>query len=205
MLLQDGIGCLLSATGISGSGSLFTSVPRGNVTVSNPQLITDLPNLPDTSVSKLSLKLTLSNHDQQSSKGILKVSISPENFKGSSLLLTKELNIAANNTSEVNLNAEQFKQLIIKQPRLWWPSGYGNPNLYRVQLKYESNGVVSDDTTFVFGIRTVSSKVVEVPGKNLRRDFYVNGKRVHLTGGAWVPDMMLNRDSVREDEGNASL
>ncbi len=172
----------------------------GKVTLSNPQLITDLPNLPDTSVAKLSLKLTLSNHDQQSSKGILKVNISPENFKGSSLLITKELNMAANNTSEVNFTADQFKQLIIKQPRLWWPSGYGNPNLYRVQLKYESNGVISDDTTFVFGIRTVSSKAVEVPGKNLRRDFYVNGKRVHLTGGAWVPDMMLNRDSIREDE-----
>ena len=33
----------------------------------------------------------------------------------------------------------------------------------------------------------------------LRRDFYVNGRRVHLVGGAWVQDMLLNRDSVRYD------
>ncbi len=33
----------------------------------------------------------------------------------------------------------------------------------------------------------------------VRRDFYVNGRRVHLVGGAWVPDMMLNRDSLRYD------
>ena len=32
-----------------------------------------------------------------------------------------------------------------------------------------------------------------------KREFYVNGKRVHLVGGAWVPDMMLNRDSLRYD------
>ena len=31
----------------------------------------------------------------------------------------------------------------------------------------------------------------------MRREFYVNGKRIQLTGGAWVPDMMLNRDSAR--------
>jgi exo-1,4-beta-D-glucosaminidase len=59
-------------------------------------------------------------------------------------------------------------------------------------------GQVSDDTSFVFGIRTVSSKTVDVNGWT-RRDFYVNGKRVHLVGGAWVPDMMLNRDSLRYD------
>ncbi|MCE1200324.1 MAG: hypothetical protein LWW85_15265, partial [Marinilabiliales bacterium] len=44
---------------------------------------------------------------------------------------------------------------------------------------------------------TVSSKAVEVPGKFLRRDFYLNGKRIQLTGGAWVPDFLLNRDSAR--------
>jgi len=32
-----------------------------------------------------------------------------------------------------------------------------------------------------------------------RRDFYVNGKRVNLVGGAWVPDLMVNRDSARYD------
>jgi hypothetical protein len=57
---------------------------------------------------------------------------------------------------------------------------------------------VSEDTSFVFGIRTVSSKTVMVNGW-VRRDFYVNGRRVHLVGGAWVPDMMLNRDSLRYD------
>lgn len=168
----------------------------GDVTIAQPHLITDLPNLPDTSSAKLSLKLSLSNHSGNSSKGILKVNIHPENFTGQLIDFSKEVTIAPNANSIVDLDASNTAQLLVKQPHLWWPNGYGKPNLYRIRLKYESNGVVSDDTTFVFGIRTVGSKAVEVPNKFLRRDFYVNGKRVHLTGGAWVPDMMLNRDSV---------
>ncbi len=89
--------------------------------------------------------------------------------------------------------------MALNNPKLWWPNGYGKANLYRMHFQFENNGEVTDDTTFVFGIRTVSSKATEVPGKLLRRDFYVNGKRIQLTGGAWVPDMMLNRDSLRFD------
>ena len=66
-----------------------------------------------------------------------------------------------------------------------------------MQYTNEAGGVM-DDTSFVFGIRTVASKTTKVNGF-VRRDFYVNGKRVHLNGGAWVPDMMVNRDSARYD------
>ena len=171
----------------------------GDVTIKHPHLITDLPNLPDTSLAKLSLKLELANHGANQSKGTLKVDIRPENFTGAAFQLIKDVTIASGATTQIDLNAANTEKLNIKQPQLWWPVNYGKANLYRIQLKYETNGVVSDDTTFVFGIRTVASKAVDVPGKLLRRDFYVNGRRVHLVGGAWVPDMMLNRDSIRYD------
>lgn len=171
----------------------------GDVTIKHPHLITDLPNLPDTSLAKLSLKLELANHGANQSKGTLKVDIRPENFTGAAFQLIKDVTIASGATTQIDLNAANTEKLNIKQPKLWWPVNYGKANLYRIQLKYETNGVVSDDTTFVFGIRTVASKAVDVPGKLLRRDFYVNGRRVHLVGGAWVPDMMLNRDSIRYD------
>ena len=74
--------------------------------------------------------------------------------------------------------------------------GYGRANLYRLTLRYEDAGGITDQTSIVFGVRTVGSKTVEV-NKSLRRDFYVNGKKVFLLGGAWVPDMMLNTDSLR--------
>jgi hypothetical protein len=170
----------------------------GGVTIADPKLVTTLPNLPDTSLAKLALNFKLQNHNQSDEIGKLTITISPENFKGKSILFTKNISISKNGQSVIDLNAENTKELNIVKPNLWWPNGYGNPNLYRIRLQYQSNFTISDDTSFVFGIRTVSTKAVDVKG-SLRRDFYVNEKRVHLTGGAWVPDMMLNRDSLRYD------
>ena len=67
------------------------------------------------------------------------------------------------------------RSLLLSKPGIWWPNGYGKPNLYRIRLQYTDKSGLSDDTTFVFGIRTVSSKAVDVNG-SWRRDFYVNGQ-----------------------------
>jgi len=170
----------------------------GGVTIADPKLVTTLPNLPDTSLAKLSLSFKLQNHNSSDEVGRMTITISPENFKGKSVLFSKNVSILKNGQSIIDLTAENTKEFNIAKPNLWWPNGYGNPNLYRIRLQYQSNSNISDDTSFVFGIRTVSTKAVDVKG-SLRRDFYVNEKRVHLTGGAWVPDMMLNRDSIRYD------
>jgi hypothetical protein len=174
---------------------LWTS---GSVVIQNPQIKTSFPNLSDTNVAHLSLNLSLNNFSNLSQNGKLKITISPENFKGESFTVEQKINLNANGSTDLNLTPEKIKQFIIQKPHLWWPNGYGYANLYRIRLQYENANQISDDTSFVFGIRTVSSKVEMVNGW-ARRDFYVNGKRIHLNGGAWVPDMMLNRDSTRYD------
>jgi len=170
----------------------------GAVTIGRPKLVTDLPKLPDTSVAKLSLNLTLCNHTETAQNGKLTISIKPENFTGIPSEFSQNISIAANGASVIDLNGDKVSQLLIHQPHLWWPNGYGRANLYRIRLQYTDGYGIADDTTFVFGIRTVSSQATTVKGF-VRRDFYVNGKRVHLEGGAWVPDMMVNRDSTRYD------
>jgi hypothetical protein len=170
----------------------------GSVTIADPKLVTLLPNLPDTTLAKLSLNLNLLNHSQADENGKLTFTISPENFTGNPLQFSKSVFVPKNSSAIIDLNGENTKELNISKPSLWWPNGYGKSNLYRIRLQYSNNNGISDDTSFVFGIRTVSTKAVDVKG-TYRRDFYVNAKRVHLTGGAWVPDMMLNRDSTRYD------
>jgi hypothetical protein len=170
----------------------------GGITISDPKLVTGLPNLPDTSLAKLSLSLKVVNYNQADENGKLTVTITPENFKGASIQFFKTVPVFKNGSATVDLNGDNTKELNIADPYLWWPNGYGNPNLYRIRLQYSNNSGISDDTSFVFGIRTVGTKAVDIKG-TYRRDFYVNEKRVHLTGGAWVPDMMLNRDSLRYD------
>ena len=170
----------------------------GGVTISDPKIITSLPKLPDTTVATLSLNLKLQNHDITDDRGKLTVTILPENFKGKLLQFSKDVEFTKTKTTVIDLNGENTKELNITNPELWWPNGYGKPNLYRIRIQYANNSGISDDTSFVFGIRTVSSKAIDING-SYRRDFYVNERRVHITGGAWVPDMMLNRDSVRYD------
>lgn len=170
----------------------------GAVTIGHPQLKTDLPNLPDTSVAKLSLNLTLTNHTEAAKNGTLSVSIKPENFAGAAVQFTQAVTVGNNSSKLVELDADNLHALLMRQPHLWWPNGYGKANLYRIHLKYTDAEGVMDDTTFLFGIRKVGSTATTINGF-VRRDFYVNGKRVHLVGGAWVPDMMVNRDSARYD------
>ncbi len=170
----------------------------GGITITDTKLVTTLPKLPDTTLASISLNLKLINHNQVDENGKLIVTISPENFKGSPVQLSKSVTIKKNSSAIVDLNGGNTKEFVVLNPRLWWPNGYGKPNLYRIKMQYENSNGISDDTSFVFGIRTVSTKAIDVNG-TYRRDFYVNEKRIHITGGAWVPDMMLNRDSLRYD------
>ncbi len=170
----------------------------GGVTITDPKIVTSLPKLPDTTIASISVNLKLKNHFKTEEKGKLTISISPENFKGKLIQFSKNVSITKNGPAVIDLNGDNTKELNISNPMLWWPNGYGRPNLYRIRFQYANSSGISDDTTFIFGIRTVSTKATDVKG-SYRRDFYVNDKRIHITGGAWVPDMMLNRDSVRYD------
>jgi hypothetical protein len=170
----------------------------GAVTIVHPKLVTDLPKLPDTSIAKLSLNLTLSNHTETAQNGNLTISIKPDNFTGLPVQYSKAVLVGANGLVDVKLSADDVSALLVRQPHLWWPNGYGRANLYRIRLQYTSAAGMSDDTSFVFGIRTTSSSASMVNGF-VRRNFFVNGKSVHLVGGAWVPDMLVNRDSARYD------
>ncbi|HVY75616.1 MAG TPA: glycoside hydrolase family 2 TIM barrel-domain containing protein [Puia sp.] len=169
----------------------------GRTTIEHPQLITELPALPDTSVAAIKLSLTLNQDVPAATHGRLKVTLTPENFAGPAVNFSKAITLGADHNTQVDLTANEIPELRIRQPHLWWPNGYGRPDLYRIRIQYlDAANHISDDTSFLFGIRTVSSKTETVNGW-VRRDFYINGKRVHLVGGAWVPDMMLNRDSLR--------
>jgi hypothetical protein len=169
----------------------------GKVTIDHPRIVTELPNLPDTTRARMLMDLTLTNHQNAPVNGSLSVEIIPENFTGHPVNFSQNISLDAGSSKKIELKPDAISQLNIQNPRLWWPNGYGTPNLYKVKIWFTGQDGISDEVSIATGIRTVGSKAVEVPGKSLRRDFYVNGRRIHITGGAWVPDMMLNRDSTR--------
>ena len=58
--------------------------------------------------------------------------------------------------SVVKLTPVEFAQLNLQHPRLWWPNGYGNPELYTIKLELQSGGAVSDSKDVRFGVREIS-------------------------------------------------
>ena len=47
-------------------------------------------------------------------------------------------------------------QVRVEKPKLWWPAGMGDPNLYRLTLKADAQGNISDTVSTTFGIRTLT-------------------------------------------------
>ena len=167
----------------------------GQLKINYPRVISEL-NLPDTTTANLTLDMAIENLSGAAMTAILNVKIEPENFTGSAVSFSYPIQIANTRINKVKLTSRQIDQLRIQKPALWWPLGYGKPNLYRVTVDVETAGAISDQKIFKTGIRTVSSSVMKTKN-SVRRDFFVNGKRIHLVGGAWVPDIMLQNDSLR--------
>ncbi|MDQ2920601.1 MAG: glycosyl hydrolase family 2, partial [Acidobacteriota bacterium] len=82
---------------------------------------------------------------------------------------------------------EQFTQLNITHPRVWWPVHLGAQNLYHLQMELEAEDKVSDRQNTRFGIREITS---EMNNRN-HLVFKVNGRNVLIRGGGWASDMFL--------------
>src|SRR6185503_1184041 len=96
-------------------------------------------------------------------------------------------------SKDVAFTSEQFPQLNIDHPRLWWPAQMGKPERYTLNLEFNLEGRVSDRAEEKFGIREVKSEVLAAN----RRLFSINGKNILIRGGGWSPDMMLREDPQR--------
>jgi len=165
----------------------------GPVDLRFPHVVTDLP-LPDLRPARLTLSAELWNTTRAPVTGVLEVEVRRGGDRVLEIL--REVSLAAGRDSLVTLSPDDYPQLIIGEPRLWWPVGYGSPDLYDLEVRFTTGARLSDRETLAFGIREVGSEVTEVDGW-LRRDFTVNGRRIQIKGGAWVPDMMLARDRQR--------
>ena len=72
---------------------------------------------------------------------------------GEGITFEKEVNILRGMTETVVFRPEDFPQLVIDNPRLWWPVNKGPQELYTVSLKVEQGGAVQDSVSARFGIR----------------------------------------------------
>lgn len=144
----------------------------GEVSIVDPWIRSKVPSK---NKAVLSLQLELRNHTDIEQKGVLKGIIQPGNIE-----FTEDLVIEAGKQRTFLLDDSKFSQFIIRNPALWWPNGYGQPNLYTCELTYMVNGKASDKQNITFGIREYGSELVDGV-----LHLKINGEPVYVKGGNW--------------------
>jgi beta-galactosidase/beta-glucuronidase len=155
--------------GITDNVYLSTS---GSVTMVDPWIRTKVPSL---TKANLQLQVELSNTTGADQEGELTGVIQPGN-----IAFSQKIKIEAYQQRAFTLDTGKFKQFIINNPKLWWPNGYGEPNLYTCELKYSIGGKVSDTKKITFGIKEYS---YDTQGNVFH--ISINGKRIFVKGGNW--------------------
>lgn len=154
----------------------------GSASIKDPFIRTDLP-LPDTSRADLSVELTLQNNSNNPVNGILKIEFN-------TVIINLPVSLKPLESKLVSLTKNTHPELVIQNPALWWPNGYGKPNLNSMKLSFSIENEVSDEKEVEFGIR----KYTYSYDNNLLR-LHINGVPLIIRGGNWgMPDAMLRCD-----------
>jgi hypothetical protein len=161
------------------------------IELDNLYITTDLP-LPDTSTASVTISAELINLSEDVKRGTVKGTITKD---GLAIEVVKSFVLDPEDTISIHWSKEEMPQLLLKNPRLWWPNGYGSPELYQFDLtaRTESGDQVSRNLNF--GIREVDTYIGP-----MERVYQINGKDIYCKGGNWVLDMTLNWTASRYEQ-----
>lgn len=121
----------------------------GPVAFGDPQVVTKLP-LPDISSAEVTVNAELRNISASEQTGVLRGEFEGVKFE-------QPVSLAGGETKIVSFAPKDFPQLTLSHPRLWWPNGYGKPELYHLQLTFiTGDRKESDRMTSRFGIREMT-------------------------------------------------
>jgi exo-1,4-beta-D-glucosaminidase len=160
----------------------------GPVALRFPQVVTKVDQ-PALDKARLTVSVELRNAGRKPARATVRGVIENVQFEQS-------VELAAQESKHVVFAPEDFPQLVISQPRLWWPSQIGPQNLYDLKLDVKVEGETSEGAAVRFGVREATS---ELNGKGYRV-FKINGRPVLVRGGGWAPDMFLRSSAEREQQ-----
>jgi exo-1,4-beta-D-glucosaminidase len=158
----------------------------GDVSVRNPYVASKLGD--GYTSAALTASADLHNVANRPVQGTMK-------YEMEGLQLSQAVTLQPGETKTVRFTPEQFAELHLAHPRLWWPYAMGEPNLYSATLTFEVAGQTSDAASTTFGIREVTSELTSEGG----RLFKINGHNVLIRGAAWAPDMLFRWSSAKLD------
>ncbi|MGP8250522.1 MAG: glycoside hydrolase family 2 protein [Terracidiphilus sp.] len=157
----------------------------GPVTVRSPMAAAHFEDA-TLNVADLTVYAELHNATTHADKGLVSGSAAGVKFEQS-------VELAPNEDRTIIFSPEQFPQLRIHDPAIWWPRQMGQQNLEHLTVSFTVGGHVSDERSVDFGIREITSELTA----NGSRLFLINGKPILIRGGGWSQDMLLRTDDKR--------
>ena len=151
----------------------------GPLTLRYPQVVTHF-DLSSLETAHLTVNAEAHNATDHEVEGALSGRIESVRF-------SQRIKLGPHETRSVSFTPEQFPQLNLRHPRVWWPVHLGAQDLYNLEMEFTADGKVSDRQSTRFGIREITS---ELDDQN-HRVFKVNGRNVLIRGGGWASDMFL--------------
>jgi exo-1,4-beta-D-glucosaminidase len=154
------------------------------------------------STARLTVLANLRNLSPKPASGTLKGTISRPG-KPAIHFEQPVTNLSAGEDREVEITPDQFRELVVTHPDLWWPYTMGNPALYDLELEFVQNKQVSDSAHIRFGIRSITQhrdNDEQFPDIGKGGNFYlqVNGRDFLVRGGDYTPDLLYRYDPERE-------
>ena len=178
------------------TGNVYLQV-TGDVVLEDPWVRSELPSM---SIAEVKVSTRVRNVSQSTQTVSLRGTIEPGCIE-----FSKNITLNGGESRDVQFDNAEFQQLIIENPRLWWPNGYGEPNMYTCHIRCIAGDEVLDDKTVNFGIRKYEYRFPENSAGYPVMQLYVNGKRVYVKGGNWGMSEYLLRCHGEEYEKKIRL
>ena len=120
----------------------------GPAVLGDPRVDTSLPRLPDTSLAEVTIVVPVSN--ASATTQAVTVAAAFDDVR-----VSTTVSVPAGGQAAATFSPADFPALRVSNPRLWWPNGYGQPDLHDLVLTASVAGADSDRRTCRFGLRQV--------------------------------------------------
>ncbi|MCU4176143.1 glycosyl hydrolase 2 galactose-binding domain-containing protein [Carboxylicivirga sp. N1Y90] len=102
-------------------------------------------------------------------------------------VLKKNIKVMPNESFDAVFTSDEFSELNVQNPKLWWPNNMGEPTMYNIEITCKVNGKYSHHINSRFGIREFEEYLT----KNGHKGYKINGQEIVIKGAGWVDDVLL--------------
>lgn len=101
--------------------------------------------------------------------------------------LPAEVTVYAPDGTVLSFSDTLSREIVIEEPALWWPNGWGAHPLYTVTVRVKKDGCTCAEKSVRIGLRTITvSTAADQWGNEFC--FVVNGKKLFAMGADYIPE-----------------